>query len=131
MKKTPPPKRHSYVEGAPRSLTGPEIALLAALLGGREAMAPLTNGLAQAKVQAMNDGGMGSVRFVSKDSDHREFGGIVREATFQDTDGVPVLASLIVDQSGALYELDIWKADSSPLNCIPNPDQILLDPPMR
>jgi hypothetical protein len=42
-----------------------------------------------------------------------------------------VLASVIVDQSGALYELDLWKVDSSPLKGIPNPDQLLLDPPMR
>jgi hypothetical protein len=97
--------KHSYVAGALRSLTEPEIALLAELLSGREAIAPLMKGLPQAKVQAMNDGGMGSIRFIGKDSDHREFGRIVREATFQDTDGVPVLASLIVDQFGALYEL--------------------------
>jgi hypothetical protein len=125
------PKGHSYVVGNPRSLTESEIALLTAMLGNREALAPLLKELSQAKVHAMNDGGMGSIRFVSEDPDPRKFGGVVREATFQDTDGVLVLASVIVDQSGALYELDLWKVDSSPLKRIPNPDQLLLDPPMR
>ena len=97
------PKGHSYVVGPPRPLTEPEIALLTAMLDGREETAPLMKGLRQARVQAMNDGGMGSIRFVREDPDHRQFGGVVREATFKDTDGVLVLASIIIDQSGALF----------------------------
>jgi hypothetical protein len=109
-------------------LSEEEYAVLMTYLAAMHA--PLMRGLPQAKVQAMNDGGMGSIRFVGKDPDHRKFGKIVREATFKDTDGVPVLATVIVDQSGALYELDLWKVDFAPLNRIPDPAQLLLDPPI-
>jgi hypothetical protein len=121
----------SYTVGAPRPLTEAEIGLLTAMLRGHETTEPLMKGLAQARVQAMNDGGMGSIRFVEGAPNHRGFGRIVREVSFKDKDGVPVLASIIVDQSGELYELDLWKADFAPLSGIPDPSQLLLDPPIR
>ncbi|WP_420885213.1 DUF6984 family protein, partial [Candidatus Symbiothrix dinenymphae] len=36
-----------------------------------------------------------------------------------DEDGVDVIASLNIDDTGDLYELDIWKTDFSPLIKLP------------
>ena len=43
------------------------------------------------------------------------FGGEVSRLQFRDKDGVLVSASLNVDQNGALFEVDIWKVDFSPV----------------
>lgn len=61
---------------------------------------------------------MGSLRFASDRLD-RTFGRIVAKATFLDDDGVDVRVALIVDDRGELFEVDVWKVDFSPLNCIP------------
>ncbi len=67
-------------------------------------------------VEPMDDGGMGSLRLSS-----REFllVRIAAELQFTDVDGVPVLASLFVDDDGTPLELDMWKVDFNPLIEIP------------
>jgi hypothetical protein len=40
--------------------------------------------------------------------------------TFEDRDGVVVSAFLAVDQDGHLRELDLWKADDSPIVQLPD-----------
>jgi hypothetical protein len=70
----------------------------------------------------MDDGGMGSLRLATDEAlqkPGRLVGPRAAEVQFIDADGVPVLASLNLDQNGELMELDIWKTDFSPLIRIP------------
>ncbi len=62
----------------------------------------------------LDDGGMGSLRFAS-DAESPRLGATLGEVAFPDADGVLVMAALTVDQNGDLFELDVWKADFSPL----------------
>jgi hypothetical protein len=66
--------------------------------------------------------GMGSLRFGSPDD--RKFGSCVAEAEFTDADGVPVSAALNLDQFGEMFELDLFKADFSPVQRIPPVDEL-------
>ncbi len=72
----------------------------------------------------MDDGGMGSIRFVPRDNvmsvDNRRFGGEVSACSFTDEDGVLVSVALYVDTSGCPFELDVWKVDFSPLIRMPS-----------
>ena len=72
-------------------------------------------------VTDMRDGGMGSVRFLhpSLENDSRRMGARIAEIEFSDVDGVTVIASLNVDQSGELFELDIWRTDFGKLISYP------------
>lgn len=62
-------------------------------------------------VRPMNDGYMGSLKFIlnSEDNENRIFGEQLSEYHFRDKDGVDVIASLNLDNKGDLFELDIWK----------------------
>lgn len=73
--------------------------------------------LEHAQVFDMNDGKMGSVQFAGHDN--RFLGSCLVEAQYIDLDGVPVSIVLNADTTGQLYELDIWKADFSPLQEYP------------
>lgn len=75
------------------------------------------------RVEAMNDGGMGSLSIYpsgTKDQINRMFASEASNVEFKDKDGVYVLASLFLDQHGQLFELDIFKGDYSPLIEIPD-----------
>ena len=74
-------------------------------------------------VEDMNDGGMGSVRFVSSGSE-RHLGEAIAEAEYTDDDGVVVSIALNTDTSGRLYEVDFWKVDFSPLRRYPSPSDL-------
>jgi hypothetical protein len=89
------------------------------MLSASHNIMPLLTTIEGAIVQYMNDGLMGSLRFWQKDGEKRRFGGIPVEAHFRDEDGMLVMAAVIVDKSGALFELDLWKVDFSPLRRIP------------
>lgn len=73
-------------------------------------------------VQEMLDGGMGSLRLFlgHHGSEKRLFGRQTADCIFKDIDGVEVIASLYLDQTGDLFELDIWKTDFSKLRKIPS-----------
>jgi hypothetical protein len=73
--------------------------------------------LEHAQVFDMNDGKMGSVQFAGHDNQF--LGSCLVEAQYIDLDGVPVSIVLNADTTGQLYELDIWKADFSPLQAYP------------
>ena len=69
--------------------------------------------LASLRVSEMDDGGMGSLQF--GDRGERQLSEYVANCSFKDVDGTLVVAGLNIDLDGALFELDIWKTDSSPL----------------
>jgi len=76
--------------------------------------------LATAVVEEMDDGGMGSLRFSQRGaSTPRRLGALLAEREFVDSDGVPILVAINLDESGDLFELDIWKVDFSPLRRFP------------
>ena len=86
----------------------------------------ISNFFAKTQCSDMDDGGMGSLRFVplGKDSSSgiRKFGSEISSCHFTDEDGILVSVALYVDPSGCPFELDVWKVDFSPLVRIPNDD---------
>lgn len=120
-------RQHSYVLGEARLLTSEELALLERLLLAAGQTENLKS-LAAAQVQNMNDGAMGSLRFVTASSSARRFGGSISQAEFIDQDGVPVSVALIVDQDGNLFELDLFKANFAPLVVIPPAESVKIIP---
>jgi hypothetical protein len=101
-----------------RLLTLQELALLLYMLRGKPNVEHLLACLPTAQVEELSDGGMGSLLFVSS-KPNRMFGEVIAEIQFNDEDNVPVLASLNLDKDGALFELDLFKADFSPLKKLP------------
>ena len=67
---------------------------------------------------------MGSLRLVvgGQARESQVFGRRAAEYEFLDTDGVPVIASLNLDQDGIPFELDVWKVDFSPTERLRRPD---------
>jgi hypothetical protein len=106
-----------------RPLESWELPVVAHLL----AMAGSSLDLGAIRVEPMDDGGMGSLRFASPTHDPR-LGSTPAECRFVDADGVPVYAQLNLDQAGELFELDVWKVDFTPLERWPTAD-LLRDPP--
>lgn len=102
-----------------RQLTSAEKGLIRALIERAQGFEIPFEWLDQVKVEPMEDGGMGSLRFLPA-SPGQMFGKEVAEVLFDDADGVVVSATLNVDRSGVLFELDVWKVDQSPLIRIPN-----------
>ena len=79
-------------------------------------------GLDDALVAEMQDGGMGSIRFLGG-ADRRRAGSLA-QAKYVDDDGVTVSIELNVDEAGKLFELDFWKVDFSPLHRYPSPEEL-------
>jgi hypothetical protein len=73
-------------------------------------------------VSQMDDGGMGSLYLFPEglNKEQRSFGKQISELQFTDIDGVEVIASLNLDESGNLFELDIWKTDFGKLLKLPD-----------
>jgi hypothetical protein len=88
------------------------------MLRGKPEAEPLLARLPTARVQELEDGGMGSLQFVSG-TPNRRLGHLLANLWYTDADGVAVLASLYADTDGELFELDSWKVDDSPLQRIP------------
>jgi len=78
---------------------------------------------AELLVSQMDDGGMGSLKF-SSEADNRRYGATVAACEFEDTDGILVSAVLNLDESGSLFEVDVWKVDFTPLLSWPKPEAI-------
>lgn len=107
-----------------RPLRAEERELILSLLSevlNREA---LESALPASRVIDMQDGGMGSIRFVQ--SEHRSFGKALAEAQYVDSDGVSVSISVNADQSGRLFEVDFWKVDFLPLRRYPRPSDLVV-----
>jgi hypothetical protein len=100
-----------------RRLREPERMLVYRLLQQEGENSSSLSRLESLDVQEMPDGGMGSLYFPrpGEDSHARRFGRRIAELQFNDADGIPIVASLNVDQDGDLYELDIWRVDFKPV----------------
>jgi hypothetical protein len=68
--------------------------------------------LGDARVTDMQDGGMGSIRFLG--SGARALAATLAEAEYKDSDGVPVSIAVHADKEGQLFELDFWSVDFLP-----------------
>lgn len=108
-----------------RPLCAEEYSLIRALLENVKGGEPLLHQLEEAQVRDMNDGGMGSLEFAGG---RRPLGRLLVEADYLDCDGVLVSIALNADQSGRLYELDMWKVDFAPLKEFPTPDRVPIKP---
>jgi hypothetical protein len=103
----------------PRLLHPEEATLIANMLRTSSKGNELLPLLPGCLVEEMQDGKMGSLKFVTSESRHRRFGEKIAEAEFSDEDGVLVSAAINVDDQGNLFELDLWKIDFSPLRRYP------------
>jgi hypothetical protein len=108
---------------AVRVLTPAERRLVEGLLraGNRLDLVPDVEGI---MVAEMADGGMGSL-LLSPPRAERSMSAQLSEARFVDADGVSVSATLNLDGAGALFELDIWKVDFSPLQRLPGDGDVV------
>jgi hypothetical protein len=107
-----------------RQLRNNERDLIAAMLLGKPSHAELLRGLEARAVEDMQDGGMGSIRFVDDCGAGRHLGNVIAEAEYTDDDGVVVSIALNTDTSGGFYEVDFWKVDFSPLLRYPSPSDL-------
>ncbi len=107
--------------GPPRALRDVEHSLIAKLVRNTPHEREVLNELCDALVRDMPDGGMGSIKFQGKTPKPR-LGGQNAEGAFCDADGMPVSVALLIDDAGHLFELDVFKADGSPLVSYPDPD---------
>ena len=100
-----------------RKPTADEQRLLKALVAVVPELGLGDEWFAELSVESMDDGGMGSLRLSS--AERSQPLRMVAELQFNDTDGIPVLAALFVDEHGVPFELDLWKVNSEPLKKIP------------
>lgn len=109
-----------------RPLRPPERDLIERMLATRLLKPEIESLMQSARVEDMQDGGMGSIRFLELDASERRLGGTIAEAEYVDEDGVVVTITINVDQNRRLYELDFWKVDFSPLTRYPRPSAVVL-----
>lgn len=104
-----------------RVLRPAERELIEKLLAGQVAKPGMEVPMQYALVEDMQDGGMGSIRFVAPGEPEQSFGDAIAEAEYIDEDGVLVSITINVDQNENLFEVDFWKVDFSPLRRYPKP----------
>ncbi len=103
-----------------RPLTDGEANLLKILLANKKSQYLQLKTYFSNDIVTLDDGGMGSFLFFNEKNEENNLKIIpISEYQFNDKDGVPVLATLYSYSDGRLYELDIWKADFSPLLAYP------------
>ncbi len=112
---------HETISSQVRTLKEEERELISAMLVGVSGQ-DLPGMLDGSRVKDIQDGGMGSIRFVH--SDRRVLGKVLKESRYRDADGVLVSISLNTDERGDLFELDFWKVDFSPLRRYPTPSDL-------
>jgi hypothetical protein len=105
--------------GPLRSLSDAEHSLIAKLVKNTAHEHKVLEQLCNALVQDMPDGGMGSIKFQAEKT---AYGKQIAEGAFRDADGVLVSVTLMLDHAGHLFELDVFKADGSPLVRYPDLD---------
>jgi hypothetical protein len=102
-----------------RSLKKEEHDLIVYLLKDNPDTLNLIDELPNLFVEEMNDGGMGSLKFLFNDNNKRRVGKEIAVITLLDVDGIPLSVEVNLDEDGRLYELDVWKVDFSPLKQFP------------
>jgi hypothetical protein len=112
----------SQFDNLGRSLRPEEAALIRALLSGIYPPQTLESSLRSSRVSDMQDGGMGSIRFLGSKS--KTYGTVLVEAEYVDSDGVPVSITVNADKQGQLFELDFWKVNFARLKRYPNPSDV-------
>lgn len=70
----------------------------------------------------LDDGGMGSITFDL--ARQRQYGRDLVQVKYTDTDDVDVIITLIADNEGDLYELELWKINFHGLKQYPSPDRV-------
>jgi hypothetical protein len=110
-----------------RTLRDDEKMLVTALVSETDIESYVLSVIDDVLVTEMSDGGMGSLKFCAKSDTPAQFGREFRTGSFLDADGVAVSVALNLDRFGQLYELDVWKGDSSPLIRLPNREDFRLD----
>ena len=108
-----------------RRLRSEESALIEAMICGLPNERELVEFMKEAVVEELK-GGMGSLRFVLLSQVERRLGKQLCEGSFADEDGIPVLVTINLDQDGVMFELDVFKADHSPLKRFPKQDQVVV-----
>lgn len=104
-----------------RPLTADETDLLNLLLSHKKPQYAELEIHFSNSVTTLDDGAMGSFLFSNDTNETRPLKIIpIAEYLFHDKDSIPVLATLYSYSDGQLYELDIWKADFSPLLAYPD-----------
>jgi hypothetical protein len=106
-----------------RPLTQQERALIIALVPDQELTARIAATLDNALVVDMNDGGMGSIRFVKEGNRRRACS--IATAEYIDEDGVPVTVEVNASADNELFEVDFWKVDFSPLRRYPRLEDLV------
>jgi hypothetical protein len=110
-----------------RPLRSVERELVQRMLAGNDAGLGSDRKLSSSLVEDMQDGGMGSIRFLMASASSRRLGKPVASAEYTDGDGVLVNIVINVDQESELYEVDFWKVDFSPLRRYPRASEIRLE----
>lgn len=102
-----------------RKLKADEVALITWMIKDTEEGKTIIDSLNELTVEEMEDGGMGSLRIVKDGEDDRLYSRDLAKADLFDIDMVPVFISVDLDTNGDFYELDVFKADFSPLKRFP------------
>ena len=110
----------------PRHLRNEEKELIVSLVRGLPVENIVLADLDGAIVADMDDGGMGSIAFRRSSAEDRRFGREVVQATFVDSDGIPVSITINLDQNDRLFEMDLFKADNSALRNYPRPQDVTI-----
>lgn len=99
-----------------RRFLGPEEKGLVTALIDKAGQLKLPAGwLDRVQVIPLDDGGMGSLRFLPSMEKGGRMGKQAAEVNFVDDDGVEVIVTLNLDEDGFPFELDVWKTDFEPL----------------
>ena len=106
-----------------RKLSRKERDLIEFMLSKESLDVAFSNELHSILVEDAGDSGMGGLVF-HKDVKDRRLGKDIASLQFKDLDGVDVMVTLSLDNFGNLYELDVWKADFSPLISLPDVERL-------
>jgi len=100
----------------PRALSGSEIELLEFILSDKK-YEQLLDGARNLWVTELVDGNMGSIRFVSPLNERQAT--CLEKAECRDAEGSNINVAINADQTGELFEIDIWKYDFTPVSEFP------------
>ncbi len=91
-----------------RKLRKEEYDLIIYLLRHMPNTEDLIDQLEDSTVEEIDDGGMGSLKFIRNDKSVQKFGKMAAEISLLDKDKVPVSFAIMLDTDGNLYELDAF-----------------------